>query len=93
MRLKQNTDEEELAKLCLESYKLMVNDSINIIDLCDDLNKTIREELIYIEDNEPLKLFKTAHKEWEEYKNILTNLYEKNTNGVRQEFKDFEEII
>lgn len=93
MKVKQTADNKELAKIYLDSYKLILKNDINIICLYDDFNKTIREELIHIEEKEPLKIFKKAHKEWENSKNALNNLYEKITLGLRQEYKDFEEIM
>lgn len=87
------TNDDLQAELYLESYKLLLNDTMNTINLYDNLYKAIREELAFYEENEPLKLFQKAHKKWETSKRSLQKIYEKIFSQLRQEYKDLEEII
>ena len=54
------------------SYKL--RQSSSIIKLYDELHKKILENLIFIEDHEPLKIFRHTHQKWVESKKTLSNL-------------------
>ncbi len=90
MRSKNIQDENNLYVDCQE---YIITDTINNISLKDNLKKSIREQLIFFKENEPLKILKKSHHRWEISINHLNNMYEKLSNDLQQEYKDLEEIM
>lgn len=75
------------------SYNSEFKEIAKNINLYENLLKNVLAEIIYVEDHEPIKLFRHTHQKWKHSKNNLINLHDKIINEIGRENKSLEEIM
>lgn len=94
MKSKTNlTLTETLAQLYVSNLNLIRNNTIATIKLCDNQCKMLRNKIIILENNEPMKILKKLHKSWEEKLEKINRDYEIACNNLINEYMDLEEVM
>lgn len=94
MKKKQELNHEEaMAQIFSTSYKLVFESTKNFIKLYENKYKMLQREIIENEKNEPLKIFKRAHKNWKSKIEKLNVELEETFNNLMEEYTDFGNLI
>ena len=63
---------------------------IGIISYYEKKHAILQQELLKLEEKEPIKIFKNSHKNWEEKKVILEQELEKYSTKLSNKYKEIE---
>lgn len=87
------TTEEALAQMYEVSFKSAHDNTLKFIKVYEYKYKMLQRAVIAHEENEPLKIFKKNHKDWETKKEQLTLELEKISNKLMGEYTELERLI
>lgn len=94
MKKKQEiTTEEAFAEIYATSYKFTHDSTLSFINFYNEKCKMLRHEIIEHEENEPFKIFKKTHKNWEIKKDKLETELENTFNNLMEEYAELESLI
>lgn len=90
---KELSTEEALAEVFATTYNFVFESTRISIKFYENKYKRLQREMIDLEEDEPLKIFKKSHKNWEIKKEQLNNELEKTFNILMEEYNDFGELV
>ena len=94
MEKKQDISNEEIiARLYVNSFLQLRDSTLAIIELYDKQSTFLLEKLYELKDNEPWKIFKKAHREWEKTVEKIQTDYKLTFNKYLDECSELEEIM
>lgn len=75
------------------SHKFIFESTKNFIELYKNKYKMLQWEIINHDKEEPLRIFKKAHKNWELKRERLNIELEEVFNNLMEEYEDFDNLI
>lgn len=90
---KKLSDEEIIAKLYVTNYNYVMDSFNNSIKLYEAKSKFEYEMLSIEKENEPLKIFKRKHIEWENRIKELEIKYDKTLNILMEEYEGLGDLL
>ena len=87
------TTEEAFNQIFNASYKFIYENTKTFISLYELKCKRLQREIIEHGENEPLKIFKKSHKEWEEKGKQLEIELEKTSSILMEEYNDYADLV
>lgn len=94
MKKDQKLNNEELiAKLYANSFLQLRDSTLTIIDFYDKKSTFLLEKLYELKNNEPWKILKKTHKEWEETIQKIDEEYKITFDKYLKECQELEEIM
>ena len=88
-----NSDDEIITKTITLLTLHLRDTTLLFADFYDKQCKLIRKEFDNLIDNEPPKIFRKAHKEWEQEKERLLEKYDETFKKYLNECQDLEELM
>ena len=89
----ENTTEEAFNQIFNAFYKFIYENTKTFISLYELKCKRSKREIIEHEENEPFKIFKKSHKEWEEKGKQLEIELEKTFGILMEEYNDYADLV
>lgn len=87
------SNEEIIAKLYVNIFLQLRDNTLAIIESYDKQKTFLLNELYELRDNEPWKIFRKAHREWEKTVKKIQTDYESTFNKYIKECHELEEIM
>lgn len=87
------SDKEIIDKLFTMQFIHLRDSTLTFVNFYDNQCKIIREQYDMLIDNEPCKLFRKSHREWENEKLQLEKKYDDTFRKYLEECKSLEELM
>lgn len=89
----KNQEITPLVQTYVTLFKCTHYNTLTLIRFYDNKYKLLQSEITKHEENEPLIIFKRAHKNWKNRKDKLSIELEKTFNILVEEYIEFENLI
>lgn len=88
-----NSNEEIFAKTYVELFLQVRDSTLSLAEYYSKQSKFLLEKLYKLKENEPFKLFKRTHKEWEQVVDQLETEHETTFNLYMEQCQELEEMM
>lgn len=86
-------NEEIIARLYVNSFTQLRDSSLEIIEFYNKQSTILLEQLYELKDQEPCKIFKKAHKKWQDSVESLQLKYDSSFEKYLEECMELEKLM
>lgn len=94
MKKKENVNNDEIiARLYVNLFINLQNSTLALAEYYDKQSTFLLEKLYELKDNEPPKIFRKTHKEWEQTVEKLEKQHDMAFNSYMEQCQELEELM